>query len=61
MISRRNLLAVRKRAVILVDHNERGQAVENIEDAEILEIIDHHRIGSLETMAPVYFRNEPVG
>ncbi len=61
MISRRNLLAVRKRAVILVDHNERGQAVDNIEDAEILEIIDHHRIGSLETMAPVYFRNEPVG
>ena len=55
MISRRNLLG------ILVDHNERSQAVENIENAEILEIIDHHRIGSLETMAPVYFRNEPVG
>lgn len=61
MVSRRNLLGVRKRAVILVDHNERSQAVENIEDAEILEIIDHHRIGTLETMAPVYFRNEPVG
>lgn len=61
MVSRRNLLAVRKRSVILVDHNERSQAVDNIEDAEILEIIDHHRIGSLETMAPVYFRNEPVG
>ena len=61
MISRRNLLGVRKRSVILVDHNERTQAVDNIEDAEILEIIDHHRIGSLETMAPVYFRNEPVG
>ena len=61
MISRRNLLGIRKRAVILVDHNERSQAVENIENAEILEIIDHHRIGSLETMAPVYFRNEPVG
>ena len=61
MISRRNLLGVRKRSVILVDHNERSQAVDNIEDAEILEIIDHHRIGSLETMAPVYFRNEPVG
>ena len=52
MISRRNLLGIRKRSVILVDHNERSQAVENI---------DHHRIGSLETMAPVYFRNEPVG
>lgn len=61
MISRRNLLGIRKRSVILVDHNERSQAVENIENAEILEIIDHHRIGSLETMAPVYFRNEPVG
>ena len=61
MISRRNLLGVRKRSVILVDHNERSQAVDHIEDAEILEIIDHHRIGSLETMAPVYFRNEPVG
>ncbi len=61
MISRRNLLGVRKRSVILVDHNERSQAVDNIEDAEILEIIDHHRIGTLETMAPVYFRNEPVG
>ncbi|MCI8632184.1 MAG: putative manganese-dependent inorganic diphosphatase [Lachnospiraceae bacterium] len=61
MISRRNLLGIRKRSVILVDHNERSQAVENIENAEILEIIDHHRIGSLETMEPVYFRNEPVG
>lgn len=61
MISRRNLLAVRKRSVILVDHNERSQAVDNIEDAEILEIIDHHRIGTLETVSPVYFRNEPVG
>lgn len=61
MISRRNLLGIRKRSVILLDHNERSQAVDNIEDAEILEIIDHHRIGSLETMAPVYFRNEPVG
>ena len=61
MISRRNLLGVRKRAVILVDHNEITQAVDNVQDSEILEIIDHHRIGSLETMAPVYFRNQPVG
>lgn len=61
MISRRNLLAAHKRAVILVDHNEASQAVENIEDAEILEIIDHHRLGSLETITPIYFRNEPVG
>lgn len=61
MISRRNLLGVRKRALILVDHNEESQAVDHVRDAEILEIIDHHRLGSLETMTPVYFRNEPVG
>jgi len=61
MISRRNLLGVRKRAVILVDHNEVSQAVDNVENAEILEIIDHHRLGSLETINPVYFRNQPVG
>ena len=61
MISRRNLLSVKRRQVILVDHNETSQAVNNIESAEILEIIDHHRIGSLETMSPVFFRNQPVG
>ena len=61
MISRRNLLGVTKRAIILMDHNEITQAVDNVQDAEILEIIDHHRLGSLETMAPVYFRNQPVG
>lgn len=61
MISRRNLLGVRKRGVILVDHNEITQAVDNVQDAEILEIIDHHRLGALETMTPVYFRNQPVG
>ncbi len=61
MISRRNLLGVRKRSVILVDHNEVSQSVDNVENADILEILDHHRLGSLETMNPVYFRNEPVG
>lgn len=61
MISRRNLLSVKKRAVILVDHNEESQAVDNIKNADILEVIDHHRLGSLETIEPVYFRNEPVG
>ena len=61
MISRRNLLGVRRRAVILVDHNEITQAVDNVQHAEIMEIIDHHRLGSLETMTPVYFRNQPVG
>lgn len=61
MVSRRNLLAMRRKQVILVDHNERSQAVAGIENAEIMEIIDHHRIGSLETINPVYFRNQPVG
>lgn len=61
MFSRRNLLNTQKKQIILVDHNEKSQAVANIEEAEILEIIDHHRLGSLETIAPVYFRNQPLG
>ena len=61
MISRRNLMNVSKKKVILVDHNEESQAVNGIEFADILEIIDHHRLGSLETLGPVFFRNEPVG
>ena len=61
MFSRRNLMKVDKKKLILVDHNEKSQAVTNIDEAEILEIIDHHRLGSLETMAPVYFRNQPLG
>jgi manganese-dependent inorganic pyrophosphatase len=44
-----------------VDHNEKKQAVEGIEEAEILEIIDHHRVGDLQTIIPIYFHNEPVG
>ena len=60
-ISRRRLLNCRKKQVILVDHNERNQAVDGIEQADVLEIIDHHRLSSIETMAPVYFRNQPVG
>lgn len=61
MISRRNLLNMGRKNVILVDHNERSQAVDGIESAEILEIIDHHRIGTLETISPVFFRNQPLG
>lgn len=61
MLSRRNLLGIERKKVILVDHNEKNQAVEGIEDAEILEIIDHHRLGTIETIAPVYFRNQPLG
>ncbi|MCI6421805.1 MAG: putative manganese-dependent inorganic diphosphatase [Blautia sp.] len=60
-VSRRNLLGMKKKQVILVDHNEKSQAVDNIDAAEILEIVDHHRIGSLETMSPIVFRNQPVG
>ena len=61
MISRRTLLNLRKKRLILVDHNETAQAVDGIEYADILEIIDHHRIGTLETMSPVFFRNQPLG
>lgn len=61
MISRRNLLNLRKKRVILVDHNEASQTVDGIGYAEILEIIDHHRIGTLETLEPVFFRNQPLG
>ena len=49
------------RPLILVDHNELGQAVHGAEHADIIEIIDHHRIGSISTRTPIYFRNEPVG
>lgn len=60
-VSRRNLLGMKKKQLILVDHNEKTQAVDNIDAAEILEIIDHHRLGSLETLQPIMFRNHPVG
>ncbi|WP_294499642.1 putative manganese-dependent inorganic diphosphatase [uncultured Gemmiger sp.] len=61
VVSRRNLLNLHRKQVILVDHNEKTQAVDGLDQAEILEIIDHHRIGTLETTGPVYFRNVPVG
>ena len=60
-ISRRNFLDMHKKKVARVDHNEKDQAVDNIEKAEIVEIIDHHKLGSLETMTPISFRNQPVG
>ena len=47
--------------VIHQDHNEKNQAVDGVEEAEVLEIIDHHRLSSIETMGPVFFRNQPVG
>ena len=61
MISRRNLLKHGKKKLILVDHNERSQAVDGVDTADIMEIIDHHRIGSIQTMFPVFFRNQPLG
>ncbi len=61
MISRRNLLGAKGKSIILVDHNEKSQAVEGMENADIREIIDHHRLGTVETMSPVFFRNQPLG
>ena len=60
-ISRRNFLDMHKKQVLLVDHNEIDQAVDNIEKADILEIIDHHKLGTLQTVQPISFRNQPVG
>ena len=61
MVSRRNFLGASRKKVILVDHNEKSQAVNGIEAADLLEIIDHHRLGTVTTSKPVFFRNQPVG
>lgn len=61
MISRNTFLEEIHKSVILVDHNEFAQAAEGIEEAEVLEIIDHHRLGTISTLRPIQFRNEPVG
>lgn len=61
LISQRNLLNVERQKVIMVDHNEKGQAVDGVRSAEVIEVIDHHRIDSVETMNPIYFRNQPLG
>lgn len=61
MISRNTFVEEVQKQVILVDHNEFSQAVDGIETAEILEIIDHHRIGAISTLKPISFLNEPVG
>ena len=60
-ISRYQVLNGMKKKVIQVDHNERSQAIDGIEEAEILEIIDHHRVADIQTIGPVLFRAEPVG
>ena len=61
MVSRRNLINEGKRQVILIDHNEKSQAVDGITNADVVEIIDHHKINTVETLAPIYFRNQPLG
>ena len=61
VVSRRNMMNLHRKQVIMVDHNEMSQAVEGMNQADLLEIIDHHRIGGTETDGPVHFRNEPVG
>lgn len=60
-LSRYHLISRNKKKVILVDHNEKSQSVNGLEDAEILEILDHHRIADIQTGSAIYFRNEPVG
>lgn len=60
-VSRYHLIAKHKKKVIQVDHNERGQSVDGLEDAEVLEIIDHHRVADIQTSNPIFFRNEPLG
>ena len=61
IVSADEIMLPEREKVILVDHNERGQAVEGIEDAKIVEIIDHHRLGGVQTSEPIYIRQEPVG
>ena len=61
LLSRYHLLRPRRKRVVLVDHNEAAQSVPGLEEAEILEIIDHHRLADIQTTNPIYVRNEPVG
>ncbi len=61
IVSSDEIMLPEREKVILVDHNERGQAIEGIEDAKIIEIIDHHRLGGIQTSEPIYIRQEPVG
>lgn len=61
MVARYHLISKHKKKVIQVDHNERGQSVDGLEDAEVLEIIDHHRVADIQTSNPIFFRNEPIG
>ncbi len=60
-LSRYHLIRPKRKRVVLVDHNEAAQSVPGLDQAEILEIIDHHRLADIQTGNPIYFRNEPVG
>jgi manganese-dependent inorganic pyrophosphatase len=60
-ISRYHLISPRRKKIILLDHNEKAQTVNGIEEADILEIIDHHRLGDIQTVNPIFIKNEPVG
>lgn len=60
-ISRYHLLGFSRKQVILVDHNELSQAVEGMDEAQIVEVVDHHRVGGVQTGEPILFRNEPLG
>ena len=60
-VSRFHLISNYKKKIIQVDHNERGQSVDGLDEAEILEIIDHHRVADIQTSGPIFFRNEPLG
>lgn len=60
-ISRFALLKGLRKKVVLVDHNERGQSIPGIEEADILEIVDHHRVADIQTVGPLLFRGEPLG
>jgi len=60
-VSRYHLISNYKKKIILVDHVEKGQSVDGIDEAEIVEIIDHHRVADIQTNGPLYFRSEPIG
>ena len=60
-ISRYHLITDLKKKIILVDHNERNQSIDDLDSAEILQIVDHHRVANVATSSPIFFRNEPVG
>lgn len=60
-ISRYHLISNLRKKLILVDHNEKNQSIDDIDSAEIIQIVDHHRVANISTSNPIYFRNEPVG